>query len=73
MSSARVRRARLDELMSAHNLTSQHVSELIDRNPAVVRRYRAGIQSIPPNMLRLLELELEHGRGLELIQSRAAG
>jgi len=70
---ARARRARLNQLMATHRLTSQHVGQLIGRNPSYVRRYSAGIQPVPENMLRLLELEIEHGRGREIVESRAAG
>lgn len=67
------RQSRLDQIMTSHGLNSRQVGSLIERNPDYVRRYRAGLQPMPEYLLRLLELELEHGRGRELIQSRVAG
>jgi len=73
MRTDRTRRLRLNQLMSDNSLNSRQIASLIHRHPDYVRRYRAGLQPMPECLLRLLELELEHGHGRELIQSSAAG
>jgi DNA-binding transcriptional regulator YiaG len=56
--SAVVRQRRLNALMSQHDLTSEKVATLLGRNASHVRAWMAGIRPLPPQMLRLLELEL---------------
>lgn len=64
----RTDRGRLEllRLIKEHGLSSAQVGALVDRNPGHVRAWRAGLRPVPPNMLRLLELELKHGRGRAL-------
>ena len=57
--SSRARLARLRALMDQYQLTSVAVAEILDRGPAHVRSWMAGIHPMPAPMLRLLELELK--------------
>lgn len=59
--------------MSEHSLSDTDVARLIDRQPEYVAKLRRGDHPVTAAALRLLELELEHGHGRSLIQSRAAG
>jgi len=59
--------------MREHDLTCPAVGSLLYRHSDYVSMWRTGRYEMPEEMLRLLELELEHGRGRELIQSRAVG
>jgi len=68
-----VRRQTLLRLMRAHDLTCPIVGSLVHRHPDYVSMWRTGRSEMPECMLRLLELELEHGRGRVLIQAQAAG
>lgn len=54
----RARRIVLHTLMSEHALSSLRVAALVSRTPAHVRAWRSGSAPMPPEMLRLLELEL---------------
>lgn len=64
---------RLRHLMSDHKLTDEQVATLVHRTPAYIRELREDRHPVPMSTLRLLELELEHGHGRALVQSRAAG
>lgn len=59
--------------MQQHRLTCPVVGDLLYRNPDYISMWRTGRHEMPEEMLRLLELELEHGRGRELVESRVAG
>jgi hypothetical protein len=52
------RRRQFVGLMADHGITSDDVAALLRRNPSHVRAWVAGLRPIPPQMLRLLELEL---------------
>lgn len=67
------RRQKLLRLMREHALTCPAVGILVHRTPDYVTMWRTGRYEMPECLLRLLELELEHGHGRELVQSRAAG
>lgn len=57
--------------MREHNLTRGQVSQLVHRTPNYITMWRTGKSSISEATMRLLELELQHGRGKELIEARA--
>lgn len=65
------RTLRLRQLMRVNNLTPPQVGQLLYRNPIYVKSWHAGINPIPPAMLRLLELELKHGDRIERVQMNA--
>lgn len=50
---------RLRTLMADHQLSNADVARILERAPPHVRSWMAGINPIPPQMLRLLELELK--------------
>ena len=66
------RRERLDFLMKKHGLTSRQVGCLVHRGHSYVRQWRAGMKPMPECLLRLLELEIQHERGIERVQMKAA-
>jgi hypothetical protein len=70
--SAHTRRLRLREIIATHNLTDEQVGKLVGRTAGYVRELRHGNHPVSYTLLRLLELELEHGEGRALIVSRAA-
>lgn len=70
---AHARRQRLRKLMIEHDLTYAHVGELTGRTAGYIRELWLGNHEVAEPLLRLLELELEHGRGRELLESRATG
>lgn len=71
MSKVTARRDRFLDLMRAKGLTAAQVAALLNRNPAHVRAWLAGLRPIPENMLRLFELEIEHGRAREYVNAVA--
>lgn len=71
MSKVSARRQRFLTLIRTKGLTAAQVAALLHRNPAHVRAWLAGLRPIPENMLRLLELEIEHGRAREYIVASA--
>jgi transcriptional regulator with XRE-family HTH domain len=60
---------RLRQLMTDHGLTDQQVGDLVHRTSAYIRELREGKHPVSAPMLRLLELELAHGRGRDLTRS----
>jgi hypothetical protein len=62
------RQARLRHLMKTHGLTPEHVGKLLFRNTSYVRSWHAGINPVPEDMLRLLELEIRVGERIERVQ-----
>jgi hypothetical protein len=64
---ARLRRQRLNQIMENRRLTSGAIGRILNRTPEHVRAWRCGTAPMPPEMLRLLELELER------LQSTAEG
>ena len=73
MSKVSARRQQFVDLMRAKGLSAAQVAALLRRNPAHVRAWLGGSRPIPENMLRLLELEIEHGRAREYVSATAAG
>lgn len=63
------RNRRLRQLMADHRLTAEDVSALVHRTAAYVRELRDDKHPVSEPLLRLLELELAHGRGRELTRS----
>jgi hypothetical protein len=61
------RQRRLRRLMRTHGLTPQQVGKLLYRNASYVRSWHAGINPVPPEMLRLLELEIQSGERVRII------
>lgn len=72
MLNTNARHRRLRRLMSRHGLTSEQVGRLLYRNASHVRAWHAGLHPLPPEMLRLLELEIQHGKRVELVRGTAA-
>ena len=60
---------RLRQLISTHGLTDDQVATLVHRTVAYVRQLKAGKYPVTMPILRLLELELKHGRGADLRRS----
>lgn len=71
MSNANVRRERLCRFMVEHSLSDAEVAGLVQRRSDYIAKLRRGVFTVTPALLRLLELELKHGRGQEF--TRRAG
>ncbi len=68
MRTTHARRLRLNQLTRDFEISDREVAALVGRTADYVREWRLGKHPISESMLRLLELELEHGRGRPLAQ-----
>lgn len=75
MTTARARQRRLESLIADYNLSPDQVAALVGRSPKYVRDWLSGRFEMAPELLRLLELEIAHGGGIERVQmgTSAAG
>lgn len=52
------RTQRLHDIMATHRLKAQDVATILNRSPAIVRKWRIEYRIIPSHMLSLLELRV---------------
>jgi hypothetical protein len=72
VTNASARKRRLESLIAQYNLSNKQVGDLVGRSAKYVADWRSGRFEMAPEMLRLLELEISHGGGVERVQMNAA-
>lgn len=69
VTTAGARKRRLESLIVRYDLNNVQVGRLVGRSAKYVADWRTGRFEMPPEMLRLLELEIDHGGGIERVQT----